>query len=285
MLAITISETIEVDRSGCAQCCQKISYTNTSKTPYAFPGIFVTFFHKDCDDFIFTDSTGEIHVDLIDVQVDPYQKRLIYSLSGTLSPENTATYILKYTWTNFRDDAGFKRIATKFDFLTNYNLTIIVNDDTFTDRLIRVKDRDQVLTKEAGGDYHVTMEGRLFISRQHLSQNSNMDIHVIAKIRKINLDVVRDMARDYEGCLAQKHVVVCVIHLLRDSLPFCDHLLSMGIEKNDLFIVGIPYSSKIEVVEHLWDDGFCVRHLDRAKYTDEFPSLIKKPFWKLASFA
>jgi len=50
----------------------------------------------------------------------------------------------------------------------------------------------------------------------------------------------------------------------------------MGIEKNDLFIVGIPYSSKIEVVEHLRDDGFCVRHLDRAKYTDEFPSVIKK---------
>jgi S-adenosylhomocysteine hydrolase len=275
VLAITISETIEVDGSGCAQCSQKVSYTNASKKPYAFSGISVTFFHKDCDDFVFTDSTGEIHVDKLDVQDEPYQKRLIYSLSGSLSPQNTASYTLEYNWTNFSDDAGFKKIATKFDSLTNYNLTIIVDDDTFTDRLISVKDRDQVLTEGAEGDYHVTMEGHLFLSRQHLSRNSNMDIHVIAKIRKINLNVVRDMARDYKDCLAQKHVVVCVIHLLRDSLPFFDHLLSMSIEKNDLFIVGIPYSSKIEVVEHLMDDGFYVRHIDRARYIDDFLGVIK----------
>ncbi|MCK4478778.1 hypothetical protein KAU88_09695 [Candidatus Bathyarchaeota archaeon] len=274
MLAITISETIQVDQANCAKCIQKVSYTNPSEKPYDFSGIFGTFFHKDCDDFDFTDTTGEIHVDVIDIHDEPYQKRLTYSLSGSVSPKNTAGYTLEYTWSNFKDEAGFKRIATKFDFLTNYNLTIIVKDSTFTDRLIRVKDRDQVLNEEAG-DYHVTLEGSLFISRQHISPNSNMDIRIIARIPKIPLLVIKDLARDYEGCLDQRHVVICVIHLLRDSLPFFDSLLSMGVEKDDLFIVGIPYSSKIEVVEHLMDDDFRVRHLDKTRYIDEFLGVIK----------
>ena len=131
-----IKETIDVDSAGNAKCIQEIKFNNADQKPYSFSGLFETSFHKNCEDFKFTESSGAITALEVAVNDEPYNKVLIYSLAGTLQPDQSASFTLSYEWKNFRDEAGFRRISTRFDLLTSYNLTIIVNDDSFTDHLI-----------------------------------------------------------------------------------------------------------------------------------------------------
>lgn len=268
-----ISETIRVDAQGKADCKQEISYTNNGDKPLSFKGIFDTAFHANCDNFHFDPTTGLVTPKELPVEIGPYQKTLRFELSGSIPSKQSAKLVLNYTWQQFRNEAGFERIATLFDSLTSYKVEIIVADDTFTQHLISVHDGDGVL--RPNHDYYVTKEGSLVILRQHLSKNSRMAIEIRAKIRNISLPLVDEVARLNKNCF-EGLVLFSIIHLLRDALPFIHALSSMGVEKDDLFIVGIPYSSKAAVIEHLRYEGYQVCSLDRAEYIDEFGNLIRQ---------
>ena len=274
MLTQIISETIEVDASGDAKCKQCVTYTNLSENIYKFSGPFTTPFHKDCVEFEFYESSDTINVSIVTVSDEPYQKKLIHSISGSIPPNQESKYTLLYNWKNFRTDSGFKRISRRVDCLTTYNLKIIVEDDTFTNYFIAVKDEGKS-QNQSEIDYQVTEDGNLYITRQHLSPNYNMNIIIYSKIRNIELPVIKDVEREYNGCLDDKYVVVTILHLLRDSIPFFYSLMSLGINKDDLFIVGIPYSSKNEVIEHLSNDNFNVFSIEKERYDEEFLKTVK----------
>lgn len=268
-----INEMISVDESGNASCTQEIIYKNSYKyKTLDFPGNIRTFFHKNCENFKFIKEKGLTPADIVDIVDQPYQKELQYHISVKIPPQDSITLKLQYDWNNFRDESGFERIATEFDSLTDYNLTIEVTDDTFSDHLISVIDG---YTPLGGKDYFVTAEGHLRITRQHLSPNTKQDIRIYADIKKISLPLVNDTAKKYEGYFSEKYCILLILHLLRDFLPFCDGLLTMGMNMKDLFIVGIPYSSKKVVIEYLRHRKFEVYNIEKDHYIDQFNALVE----------
>ncbi|MBN1840726.1 MAG: hypothetical protein JW883_00380 [Deltaproteobacteria bacterium] len=158
--------------------------------------------------------------------------------------------------------------------MTTYNLTVVPNDNSFSGHLIYVKDGDDILTRLR--DYNVTEEGHLIVTRQHLGPNSNMDIRISARIPRIELPVVDDIARRYEGSFNGQYVVLAILHLLRDSLAFFERLLTMGAQKENIFVLGIPYSSKSEVIDHLLHDGYQVTVAPRVHYFSEFGNFVRE---------
>ncbi len=269
----TIYETIEVDRQGNANCKQEITYHNNGVEPLEFSGIHETIFHSNCDEFNFERITGLINPSQLPFESEPYQKRFRYELTGTLPPNKTATLVLNYKWWQFKEDNRIERIATQFDSLTSYTALIKPNDDTFTNHLISVYDGENLL--ESVRDYSVTQEGYLQIIRRHLSPNSKMCISIRARIKKIDLPVVNEVGEKYAGCLNNNFACVVIVHLLRDSILFLNSLLSLGFEKSDLFIIGIPYSSKGDVVEHLKELGFNIYSTNKEFYLTTFNGLVK----------
>lgn len=270
----TIHESLNIDNRGNATSKQEITYYNIGNEPLEFSGVHETIFHSRCHGFHFEANTGPIIPHLLPLESEPYQKRFRYELTGSIPPGCSAKLVLNYEWASFRNDAGMEKIATQFDSLTSYKVQINSNDNTFTDHLISVYDGENLL--DLDHDYYVTQNGHLIITRQHLSPNSRMSINVRARIKKINLPVVDDIANQYAGCIKDNLVCLTIIHLLRDSLPFFNALLSLGTSKDDLYIIGIPYSSKEEVVEHLRESGFKVYNTRRDFYLTEFNDLVKK---------
>lgn len=269
-----INETISVDESGNASCIQEIIYKNHNDKPLGFSGIIKIGFHEDCNDFQFIEDIDLIAANIVQIREQPYRKELHFHIPKKIPPKGSITLKLQYVWRNFRDESGFRRIATKFDSLTDYNLSIVVRDDTFTDHLISVTDGDTPLERDK--NYFVTAEGHLRIIRQHLSSNTNQNIRIIANIKKIPLPVVNDIAKKYKGCFSRDYCILVILHVLRDFLAFRDGLLAMGINKKDLFIVGIPYSSKEEVIEYLRYSSFRVYSVERDHYIDQFNELVER---------
>jgi S-adenosylhomocysteine hydrolase len=271
----TINETITVDREGNASCEQVIEYLNNGSQALSFKGLSKTLFDKNCENFSLKSKPPALITPLLAfIEDQPYQKMLAYEQQGSIASGKKAKIILEYTWKDFRNKAGFKRISTQFDTLTtNYTLIIKVDDDTFTDHLIAVYDGDNVLNR--GEHYLVTIEGHLHITRQNLSRNSKMDIRIKAEIRKIDLPVVRDIAEEPSNCFKKQYVVLTILHLLRDALPFFQGLISMGVDKDDIFILGIPYSSKDDVIEQLRAWGCQVHKANLADYFDDFRNQVK----------
>jgi S-adenosylhomocysteine hydrolase len=52
------------------------------------------------------------------------------------------------------------------------------------------------------------------------------------------------------------HVAILIPHLLRDSVPYIQALSAAGLQPDRTFIIGIPYSTKLEVAGALWQLGF-----------------------------
>jgi adenosylhomocysteinase len=268
-----IQETISVEESGDALCLQEITYKNHGVVPLIFYGNIKTSFHKNCEGFKFIEEPGIITADIVDEDDQPYQKDLKYYIPQEIPPEEHIILKLRYTWKNFKSKAGFERIVTEFDSLTDYNLLIKVCDTTFSDYLITVLDGLNPL--EQNKDYFVTEENNLKIIRQHLSSNSKQDIKIITEIEKIPLLVISDTAKEYNQCFSKRYCILLILHLLRDFIFFCDELLKMGVNKNDLFIVGIPYSSKDNVIEHLKHKSYKVYSIGEEAYIKEFNKLIE----------
>jgi len=273
VLTKIIHETIEIDAKGDAICCQEISYLNNDDAPTVFKGIHEIGFHSNCEKFSLDLLAGKIVPTQLPIEIEPYQKKIRYDCTGTIEPNDKAKFILKYLWKEFRRQDSFERIKTNFDSLASYNVRIITSDDTFTGNLISVKDGQSPLIQ--GQDFHVTKDGHLIISRQHLNQNAKLDIQIIAKIKDIQLPVVNDIANSSGNCF-NGLVILTLIHLLRDSLPFLHALSKMGVTKQDLFIVGIPYSSKEEVISHLIFEGYKVSSVEKSDYVSGFYNLVRE---------
>lgn len=276
-----VDETIKIDKNGFAKCYQQTTYLNTNNKPLKFPGPLQLHFHKDCNDFTFTKVSESLSCSIIDVKDEPYQKSLKYIIIGTIEPNTKTSFCIEYSWPLFLDNNEFKQITTDFDTLTDYNLTIEVEDDLFTGHLISIYDGENILERER--NYLVTDTGNLVIMRQHLNRNSRIDLQIIAKIKKIELAAITEISDKYKKCIPENIIVINILHLLRDSIPFFYALNMMGFKKSDTHIIGIPYSSKVEVVKYLSSEGFNVRTLDRHEYNLKFYDLVRDELHKVIS--
>jgi len=64
--------------------------------------------------------------------------------------------------------------------------------------------------------------------------------------------------REKEEKPLKEYVILLIQHLLRDSLDFLEALEIIGAEKTRTIIVGIPYSSKNDIVNKLKNRGYKV---------------------------
>lgn len=262
-----------------AFCTQEITFNNGATSPVDLSDTFEISFHKNCTNFSFSSNDGRLDPQLQRLIEEPYQKRVQYSLRGSLAPGEEAVLRLTYAWKEFRRLDQFENIATKFDTLTTYNIEIETGDDSFIGYLISVYDGEKVLRR--GPDYNVTDAGHLVISRPNLSPNFRMNLRIVAKIKKIELNVVKDISEEYNDCFGHKYIILTILHLLRDSLSFFAGLKSMGASSSEVYVVGIPYSSKPEVIEHLRSEFYTVYSEEKSNYLTEFYSLVKEALKKV----
>ncbi|PKP54501.1 MAG: hypothetical protein CVT90_00965 [Candidatus Altiarchaeales archaeon HGW-Altiarchaeales-3] len=70
----------------------------------------------------------------------------------------------------------------------------------------------------------------------------------------INLPLLKYECRKIKKPIFGNHVLILIQHLLRDSISLVRAFEKCGAEQEDIFVIGIPYSSKSEVIKELSSD-------------------------------
>ncbi len=65
------------------------------------------------------------------------------------------------------------------------------------------------------------------------------------------LPILKSEVQKTEKPLFDKYVLILILHLLRDSISLIEAFAKAGADPSDMFIIGIPYSSKASVVKEL----------------------------------
>jgi len=115
-------------------------------------------------------------------------------------------------------------------------------------------------------DYSVNLSHHLDVSRRIIQIPAreippDERLNLVLSIKSARrLPVLDTLARDNQNKLVGTAVVV-VAHLLDDFPPLAEAMIKAGVEADDLYIIGIPYSSQATVVQTLRSLGFGHLHV------------------------
>ena len=65
------------------------------------------------------------------------------------------------------------------------------------------------------------------------------------------LPILQSEVKKIEKPIFGEYVLILIQHLLRDSISLMDAFVCAGANPQDMFIIGIPYSSKANVIKEL----------------------------------
>lgn len=193
--------------------------------------------------------------------------RGLYSIAGNLSlpttvlaPGETATITLAFTDTAFvpDPDQGRAIVRLRLPFPVTYQAVIRPQHrQRFPNPRLRIEP-----PVRAGDDYFLADDGRLVVMPRFAPTDTEITVSVsLARSRAPTLPLLEFLANDIAGDAPVLHapfaglVVMFIPHLLSDFLSLFDAFVRAGLEPENVFVIGIPYSSKADVVAELKDIG------------------------------
>lgn len=239
--------------------------TNNSDSddlPYNFSKRPFTFFYL-CDNFnvlIVNNKTQTVYQekDLRVKECDYCKTILIPEETITLGPKEKLTITIDYCWKDFYQShilmhivlADLGSIADEY-ILTFNGLNLSSNKFEFlVDGKPAIRNRD----------YFMDMNDD--ITFPDLLKLSSYEERLKLEILILSTPEFLPTLRFFTNAFIEKNInmenisIILVQHLLSDATHLIDSLVSTGIKKNNIYIFGIPYSSKQNVYSFLKSTGF-----------------------------
>jgi len=255
---ILVEETIEIDANGDALCSRTYIFMNDSDTKQSLPKTICEEFDNACNNFILFDSQKRPVSGAIDIKKQSYQKLIYLDFKkDTIPAKSEIRYTLEYKWNKFFEANRFK-IHYRPENRCSYKLVIDPKSDIFKNHYIisKIDDKFEILKKEANyrikdKTFTITLKGRLLVDQQICSKNREFSLELEASVREIRLPQLEYYSKRYTNNIFSDCVILLIQHLLRDFIPFVEALHQAGAQRENIFIISIPYSVKEPVFRYL----------------------------------
>lgn len=161
-----------------------------------------------------------------------------------LKPNDSIKIIIYYVWKNFI--SFINNIYLEFSFIDEANYQLSISNFPLKDKPYKLI----INNKEAklNEDYFIN-ENSLIINKQLVSPNNLVDINILTVQTPSELSLLSyytPSGDKFSDC-----IIVLIQHLLSDFVHLVKAFNECGAEKDDIFIIGIPYSTKEHTKEYL----------------------------------
>ncbi|MDQ7786736.1 MAG: NAD(P)-dependent oxidoreductase [Thermodesulfovibrionales bacterium] len=228
-----------------ADCVRTITYVNEGlkSFPVDFKKIDIAFF-STCENF--TVSINSItHPGSFKEDYENYSKIVRINYSGEVEPGKKLEIQIRCKWKNFVSSIDDSFFTFTFPEKTRYKLIIqgipIENRPYF----FHIGDRKA----EKNKDYFITSDSIIF-------NDIDLDTNNPVRIRLLVLSTAKTLSTlhffaDNDKVDFSEYIIILIQHLLSDFIHLVDALEQNKADKSNIFIIGIPYSTKDKTVKYL----------------------------------
>lgn len=253
-----------------ADCVRTILYENTGEKaqPIILPTIKHAFF-PTCENFAL-EIDGKDQTHLLKESELYYSKVVNIDLSKELSPEEKLEIKISCKWKNFVSSIDDSYFMFSYPEKAMYRLILHGLNPRDKLHLFYIGERKALLDE----DYHIT-EDAVFFKELGISKNDPLKIKLlILSTPKVLPMLNYFLTRNKEDLSA--YLIILIQHLLSDFVHLVNAFHNCGTDKNRIFIVGIPYSTKDKTVKYLKSEGYNNLRIPFAYPFDEYVELTMK---------
>lgn len=247
---ISVSDVYEISSDKTAKCTRTYSFYNSGTTPLDIVAhIYEDKFDVRTESHKIEDAPeGKRN---LDCKVDGYNKICFWKPSKIeVPPKESHVVQISWVWPNFlvtTDEKSSLTISYYQQRKLTYSLHIIPPKKEFFENFIHDGKPESPILRLDDGSLSfgpVKMEDCSFRFNFKLIINPPFDSNrILPLLHRFGSSAPKNMFKDY--------LVLMVQHLLGDFIPFVNTLTHCGMNMDDCYIIGIPYSTKSYVVENL----------------------------------
>jgi S-adenosylhomocysteine hydrolase len=232
-----------------ADCVRTVIYENkgSATIPINLRGTSFAFF-STCENFALN-IDGEDKSDILKEDYSDYSKVVLIDLYAHLAPSRVIKIQITCKWKNFVsmiDDCYFSFIFTES---ASYRFILHGLNPAGRPFSFHINERKA----EDNQDFIISRDSVVF-EEIKVNQNNPLRIALLIPSTAKNLRTLSFFAD--EGKSFDGHIILLIQHLLSDFIHLANAISSGGATKSNIFIVGIPYSTKDKTVKYLRQENY-----------------------------
>jgi S-adenosylhomocysteine hydrolase len=254
-IEIGLRERIEIDASGDARCRRTYSFFNRHTKAVQIDSIFGLAFDKYVvPDRIYFDQDRTFQTREIR---EAYQVKVVVLITTRdLQPQERLDLSVEYRWQNFvppRTVPSFSReLSFMHSFEFHYELEISSSDPgLFDNPAFNILPAESRLPERQV--IHVAENNGYLVRTNGVPSNTNLTIAISGGQGGVSeLPLLTSLGREFHEKAPFRDVsVIFIQHLLHDFEALIKSFSRAGMRSDNTFIIGIPYSTKDDVVKRL----------------------------------
>ena len=234
---------------------RKIIYENPSTTDLMEIDFLTSkhIYSHFCTDFICKINGNPAEIGSIHTQ-DYSKAILINEQSKKLNPQEKLEIEIECEWKNFINFLNDCYINFSFKQIVSYRLTI---HDINIAEYINIILIDEVSKNESDQEIDIAKSNVNFFSKmeKYIIPDKGISIRLLILNTPKELPVLNSIFKD-QSEIFKDYVIIFIQHLLSDFVHLVKKIEQNGASKENIFICGIPYSTKDTTTEYLKLSGF-----------------------------
>jgi len=228
-----------------ADCVRIITYSNNNDIPVPINlgGIKLSYF-PTCKNFA-VEINGESKPDLLSVTYSDYSRIVAIDLDRELAPREKLEIRITCKWKNFVsaiDDCFF---TFSFPETARYSLRLHGLNPDNRRYVFHIGGKEAVQDT----DYFITADAVVF-DEIPLNRTEPISFELLLLSTAKILPTFNYFLNKTQVDLS-KYIIILIQHLLSDVVHLIDGFAGKGVEKSQIYILGIPYSTKDKTVKYL----------------------------------
>jgi S-adenosylhomocysteine hydrolase len=228
---------------------RKIEYINNFKKTIQidYTTNSSNFFIK-CDSFEVKANNKKINPSILKSE---YSQKIFFPQKFYLRSKQKLEIDISCKWKNFVNFMDIMSMSFTFTEPCKYNLSFEGIDFENNKFLVLLNEK---LTKK-DIDYKVTRDGIIF-NEINVNDEKKLIFDFIILFTPDSLNTLSHAAEDCNKKLFSNYIIIVIQHLLSDFIHLIESFIQYGAVKEDIFIIGIPYSTKEKVIRYLHINEF-----------------------------